>query len=164
MRRLIRSLSLASVIMTCLTGLALAAPVILDSNKAKVEALRQGKDTIEGVWAVSQSWDPMPEQSRRYRIAIVQNKYGVFKEAKYLGIVLCNKKGCTPGDVKLLLTPSGKKNEFRATWRTGKGEVTGASRLEADEMGTADAALDLRNLKMEGHVINTWLVRIPENL
>lgn len=150
-------------VLTCLIGSAWAAPVVVDAGKAKIKALRSGRDAVEGVWAVNQDWDPMPEQSRRYRIAIVKNNHGIFKNAKYLGIVLCNIKGCTQGEVKLLLTPSGKKDEFRATWRTGKGNVTGAARLETDELGAANSAIDLRDLKMQGRVLNTWLVRIPEN-
>jgi len=151
------------VLLLSLAVAASAAPVIVDAEKAKIKALRVGRDAVEGIWAVSQSWDPVPEQARRYRIAIVKNNHGVFKDAAYLGVVLCNKEGCRPGEVKLLLTPGRRPNVFRATWRTGKGDVKGEAILEADDNGAQDSAIDLHDLKYDGNVLNTWIVRIPEN-
>lgn len=143
-------------------GIAGAEPVILDAEKAKIFAGRSDREAVEGLWSVYQNWDPMPDQAQRYRLAIVKNNQEVFKEAKYLGIVICKIKGVVAGEVKLLLTPTGKKNEYRAVWRTGKGDAEGLARLEADEAGTPDAALDLRELKIKGHILVKWLARIPE--
>ncbi len=151
------------VLLLSLAGAAVAAPVVVDAEKAKITASRPDRDAVEGLWSVYQNWDPMPKQAQRYRIAIVRNNHGIFKEAKYLGVVLCDKEGCTKGEVKLLLTPTGKKNEFQATWRTGKGTAKGLGRLEADEAKTPDSVIDLRALKIQGHILVKWLVRIPEN-
>ena len=153
----------AVILLLSLAGVAVAALVVVDAEKAKITASRPDRDAVEGLWSVYQNWDPMPKQAQRYRIAIVRNNHGIFKEAKYLGVVLCDKEGCTKGEVKLLLTPTGKKNEFQATWRTGKGDAKGIVRLEADEKGVSDAVIDLNALKIQGHIIVKWLVRIPEN-
>lgn len=142
--------------------LALAAPVVLDADKARDVAKQAGRQGVEGIWAVPQKWDPDPKQARDYRVAIVANNHGVFKDAKYLGIVLCNKEGVTRGEVKLLLSPTKKKDEFQATWRTNKGDVKGKVALISNSLGEPYAAIDTSTLKWKGHVLVAALVRIKE--
>lgn len=153
------------MILLAIGGIAAAAPVVLDADKARETAKRANHDPVEGVWAVSQQWDPLPKskQARAYRIVIVRNNHGVFKDAKYLGLVVCaQKEGLTKGEVKLLLSPTGQKDQFRATWRTGKGNVQGIVRLETDNYGAVDSAIDMRALKWGEHVLMNWLGRIVE--
>lgn len=164
MKRSLWSILLAMILLAG-GSIAAAAPVVLDVDKAKETVGRANHDPVEGVWAVSQQWDPLPKskQARAYRLVIVRNNHGVFKDAKYLGLVVCaQKEGLTKGEVKLLLSPTGEKGKFRATWHTGKGNVQGVVILQDDDYGAADSAIDMRALKWGDHVLMNWLGRIVE--
>lgn len=154
---------IAALFLLLWAGASMSAPVLLDVDEAKISARREDREAIEGIWSVYQNWDPMPGQAQRYRLAIVKNEQDVFKEAKYLGVVVCRIKGVVPGEVKLLISPTAKKDEYQAVWRTAKGDARGAVRLEADETGTADSVLDLRELEIEGNILVKWLTRVPQN-
>lgn len=153
---------MAAAVLLVFASQCACASAVLDAAKAKETALRADRDPVEGVWAVPQKWDPDPEQALAYRLAVVRNDYDVYKDAKYLGIVLCVKKGLTQGEVKLLLAPTGTEGEFDATWLTNAGEVKGRVALVTNDLGEKYAAIDTSALTIDGRILVKALVRVKE--
>lgn len=155
------SFLLCVVLVVCFASRAFAAPVIVDPDRAKERSLRAGRDPIEGYWGVYHNWYPVWGASRSYRVAIVRNDFGVFPKARYLGVVMCKKPGCTRGEVRFLFTPtSGGEGRYDAVFRTGSGDVRGYAHLAAKQTGEPDSVIDMRALKMKGHSLTNYIVRI----
>ncbi|MDL2264073.1 hypothetical protein LJC31_05415 [Synergistaceae bacterium OttesenSCG-928-I11] len=94
-------------------------------------------------------------------MAIVKNTYGVFEDAEYIGVATCEQTGCTKGEVKLLLRRTAKQNEFEASMVTNAGFGKGIAVLVADpDDGRADSAIDMRDVKYDGHTMAKWIVRV----
>lgn len=155
------SLLICFVLIACFASRVFAAPVIVDPDRAKERSLRVGRDPIEGYWGVYHNWYPVSGASRSYRVAIVRNDFGVFPKARYLGVVMCEKPGCTRGEVRFLFTPSpGGEGRYDTVFRTGSGDVRGYARLAAKQTGEPDSVIDMRALKMKGHSLTNYIVRI----
>ncbi|MDR1471164.1 MAG: hypothetical protein LBS75_01450 [Synergistaceae bacterium] len=137
-------------------------PVIIDGLEAYDKSLRKDRDDVEGFWGIYLDWQPEKGASRSYRMAIVKNFYDVYPEADYLGVVTCDLPGCTRGEVKLLLTRTGKRGEFDGTLLvTDVDGAKGRAILTDDaENGRKNSVLDLRGMKYRGHVMAEWMVRI----
>jgi hypothetical protein len=137
-------------------------PVIVDGLEAHERSLREGRDDVEGFWGIYLDWQPEIGASRRYRMAIVRNTYGVYPEADYLGVATCDQPGCRRGEVKLLLTKTGEPGEFDGTLLvTDVDGAKGRAILTDDaENGRENSVLDLRDMKYRGHVMAKWMLRI----
>lgn len=110
------------LLLLLLCGAAIAA--VLDIDDVTAKSKRPGRAAIEGIWEINQRWDPSAEQAKSYWMGIVENSFGV-KGAKYIGVVMCDKKGTVMGQVKLKLNPTKKKGEYLAVFSTSKGDAKG---------------------------------------
>ncbi|MDR2780405.1 MAG: hypothetical protein LBB28_04695 [Synergistaceae bacterium] len=137
-------------------------PVIVDGLEAYARSRREGRDPVEGFWGIYLDWQPEEGASRRYRMAVVKNDYGVYPEADYIGVVTCDQPGCTRGEVKLLLSGTGKPDEFDATLLvtdTDGGKGTAVLRRH-EETGRDNSVLDLSALEYEGKRMTMGMLRI----
>ena len=137
-------------------------PVIVDGLEANDRSRREGRDPVEGFWGIYMDWQPEAGATKRYRMAVVKNDYGVYEGADYIGVVTCDQPGCTRGEVKLLLTKTDDPKKFDATLLvtdTDGGRGT-AVLQEHDSTGRADSVLDLSDLKYEGRQLTYGMVRI----
>jgi hypothetical protein len=137
-------------------------PVVVDGLEAYENSLREGRDDVEGFWGIYLDWQPENGASRSYRMAIVKNTYGVYPGSDYIGVATCDLPGCTRGEVKLLLSSTGKPGEFEGMLLvTDKEGAKGKAVLTDDtENGRELSVLDLRDMKYRGHVMAEWMVRI----
>ncbi len=101
-----------------------ATAAVLNVEDVKAQSRRPGRAAIEGVWGISQSWDPSLNQANTYLMGIVKNTFGI-KGAQYIGVVLCDKEGCVKGQVRMKLNPTKKKGEYTALFSTSKGDAKG---------------------------------------
>ena len=135
-------------------------PGMVDADDAYAWSLRDGRDAVEGFWGIYVDWNPDTSESQSYRMAIVKNRYGVYPEADYIGVATCDSGGCEKGEVKLLLSSTKKKNEFKATLLTKNGGAKGTAILADADDGRKDCALDMRNVKYSGNMMAGWMIRI----
>jgi hypothetical protein len=136
-------------------------PVIVGAIDAYERSLREGRDPVEGFWGIYLDWIPSPGISRRYRMAVVQNTYGVYPEADYVGVATCDSPGCVKGEVKLLLRRTDAEGEFEATLLvTDVDGAKGRAFLIDNDEGREDSVLDLRGVTYQGHVMAKWMLRI----
>jgi hypothetical protein len=89
-------------------------PVVIDGDEAYNRSRREGRDAVEGFWGIYLEWQPEKGATRTYRMAIVKNDYEVYPEADYIGVVTCDKPGCSRGEVKLLLSVTDDPQVFDA--------------------------------------------------
>jgi hypothetical protein len=136
-------------------------PGTVDADDAYSRSLREGRDPVEGFWGIYIDWNPDgPDLARSYRMAIVTNTYDVYPEADYVGVATCTLPGCNRGEVKLLLNKTGKENEFQATLLAKNGGAKGIALLVDADDGRKLSALDLREVKYDGHHMAKWMLRI----
>jgi hypothetical protein len=149
-------------------GLAAACdceePVIVDGIEAHERSLRQDRDIVEGFWAVYLDWQPEAGASRRLRLAVVKNDYGVYPGADYIGVSTCDQPGCTRGEVKLLLTRTEDTQKFEAVLLvTDTDGAKGTAALTEDEYtGRPNAVLDLSALRYKDRMMTYGLVRVVD--
>lgn len=159
---LCRALALCLLILglpLCL--LAGAEPSVVDPDEARQRAVREDRDPLEGYWGVYHEWYPIPDAARAYNIVIVKNVYGVFKEAKYLGVLYCKRNGCIPGEVRYLFSPLKRKGEFNVTVMTAAGTVSGKALLKKGVVdGKKTDYFDMSSLKMNGNVLVRAMVKL----
>jgi hypothetical protein len=134
----------------------------VDADEAFDYSLREGRDPVEGFWGIYLDWNPDPGTVRHYRAAIVKNKYGVYPEADYIGVATCGGDGCQKGEIKLLLTKiPDAPDEFSATIMTKGGGARGRAILTNDPSdGRERCALDTRDVKYDGRVVASWMLRV----
>jgi hypothetical protein len=137
-------------------------PVIVDGIEAHERSLRSDRDTVEGFWAVYLDWQPEADATRRLRLAVVKNDYGVYTEADYIGVSTCDQPGCTRGEVKLLLTRTDDPKKFEAVLLvTDTDGARGIAVLTEDEYtDRQDALLDLSALKYKDRMMTYGMVRV----
>lgn len=157
------ALSLGFFLFILLTAAAYACcddAITVDADDAFERSQRVGRAAVEGLWAVQIDWHPEETYARTYRLAIVRNRYDVFKDAPYIGVATCDKAGCVRGEVKLLLYPAKKSGTFDAVLVTGKGFARGPAYLEPDETGRKNSALDLREVLFGDKRMTRWMLRV----
>lgn len=137
--------------------------ITVDADDAYDRSQRPDRDPVEGHWAVYIEWHPELDTSRRYRIAIVRNTYGVFEDAEYIGVATCAQTGCKKGEVKLLLNATETPNEFDARMVTNEGFGRGMAILTPDSDGRPNSAIDMRDVKYDGHTMTKWFVRVMDS-
>jgi hypothetical protein len=137
-------------------------PVIIDGLEAYDRSLREGRDAVEGFWGIYLDWQPEAGASRRYRMAIVKNDYGVYAGADYIGVSTCDQPGCARGEVKLLLSSTDKPGEFDATLLvTDTDGGRGVAVLKRHEdTGRDDSVLDMSALRYKGRSMTMGMLRI----
>ena len=133
----------------------------VDDTEAYALSMREGRDPVEGLWLVYLDWMPADGLSRKYRIAIVRNDFGVYPEASYLGVATCDSPGCRRGEVKLTLTGKGD-GKFGAALKVTEGITAfGDAFLVADdERGRKNSLLDMNAVKYKGRPPTVAIIRI----
>jgi hypothetical protein len=137
-------------------------PVIIDGLEAYDRSQREGRDAVEGLWGIYMEWQPQKGASRKTRMAIVKNDYGVYEGADYIGVVTCDQPGCTRGEVKLLLSKTDDVDKFDATLLvTDIDGGRGTAILGIDgRTGREGSSLDLSDLKYQGRMLSYGMIRI----
>lgn len=133
------------LLLLLLCGAATAA--VLDVDDVTAKSRRPGHAPIEGIWDINQLWDPSPDQAKNYWMGIVENSFGV-KGAKYIGVVMCDKKGTVMGQVRLKLNPTKKKGEYKAVFLTQKGDAVGTL-IQLDEKRLDMSGVFLKKISQE---------------
>ncbi|MDR1510271.1 MAG: hypothetical protein LBS53_11595 [Synergistaceae bacterium] len=164
--RCLGKIAAAIAIVACAALPALACdcdePVIIDGLEAYDRSLREDRDAVEGFWGIYLDWQPEEGASRRYRMAVVKNDYGVYPEADYIGVVTCDQPGCARGEVKLLLSGTDKPDEFDATLLvTDTDGGRGVAVLKPHEdTGRENSVLDMSALRYKDRSMTMGMIRI----
>lgn len=142
-----------------------AVPVVVDAADAVARSQREGRDPVEGRWAIYIDRAPValaPGASRSFRLAVARNTYGVYAEWEYVGVATCNRPGCARGEVKLLLSRTARPGVYRAVLLAAPGAAAeGEALLVVDEeRNRPDSVLDMRAVLYEGQVVAKWMVRV----
>ena len=97
-------------------------------------------------------------------MAVVKNGYGVYEDSDYVGIVTCDKPGCTRGEIKLLLKKTDDPKKLEATLLVGgKGIASGIAELGPHkDTAREDSMLDMSSLRYDGKLLTYGMVRIME--
>ena len=139
-------------------------PVIVDAYEAHARSLRDGRDAVEGFWAIFMEWQPERGAAIRYRMAVVKNDYGVYGGADYVGVTTCDRPGCTLGEIKLALKKTDDPTKFEATLiMGGRGIASGTAVLGTNkdrDVERENSTLDLSSLIYEDRQLTYGMVRI----
>ena len=137
-------------------------PVIVDASEAHDRSLRNDRDVVEGFWAIYMEWQPEEGASKSYRMAVVKNNYEVYDGSDYVGVVTCDRPGCTRGEIKLALKKTDDPIKFDATLLMGgRGISNGIAVLGPHkETGREKGVLDLSSLRYKDRQLTYGLVRI----
>ena len=165
-KRILIAISLLAVLASAYPASAwdYEARVIVDSFEAHDRSLRAGRDEVEGFWGIYMDWQPEQGASKNYRMALVENNYGLYEGADYVGVVTCDKPGCTRGEIKLTLKKTDDPEKFEAALLVdGKSIVSGIAVLGPHkDTGREDSVLDLSSLRYKDRLLTYGLVRVME--
>ena len=167
----VRALRLIIIAISTLALAALAAPVfawdygapvIVDASQARDRSMRDDRDAVEGFWGMYMEWQPEEGASRRVRMVIVKNDYDAYEGADYVGVVTCDRPGCTRGEIKIALKKTGDPKKFDTTLLMKGNELTSGIAALGPHNNTEreDSRLDLTSLKYMDRMLTYGLIRI----